>query len=79
MAKHHPNKEVSDAIEYGLELGWTFVRGSGHCYGTLRCFQGDRSGCQVRVASTPQNPGNHARRIIRDIDSCPHIDEGDES
>jgi hypothetical protein len=72
MAEHHPNKEVSGVIEYALGLGWRFARGSGHCYGTLRCPQADRSGCQFRIFSTPQNPGNHARRIRREIDSCLH-------
>lgn len=35
MAKHHPNKEVSDAMESALSLGWRFIKGSGHVYGTL--------------------------------------------
>ena len=50
MAKYHPAKEVSDAIEYALSLGWRFVRGSGHCYGTLRCQCADRTG----VVFTPK-------------------------
>jgi len=72
VAKHHPNKEVSDAIAYALSLGWWFVKGSGHCYGTLRCPREDRSGCQFRVFSTPQNPGAHARRLRHTVDRCSH-------
>jgi hypothetical protein len=72
VAKHHPNKEVSDAIAYALSLGWRFVKGSGHRFGTLLCPQADRSGCRVGVASTPQNPGQHARRIRHDVDRCVH-------
>lgn len=73
MAKYHPNKEVSDAIEYAIDLGWTLVPGSGgHLYAMLRCPQGDRSGCQVPVFSTPTNPGNHARKVIRGINKCRH-------
>lgn len=72
MAKHHPNKEVSDVVEFAISLGWRFIKGSGHVYGTLRCTQADRTGCQVRVFSTPQNPGNHARTIRREVSSCPH-------
>ncbi len=72
MAKHHPNKEVSDAIEYALSLGWRLIHGSGHRYATLLCAQNDRGGCRVGVASTPQNPGNQARRIRHDIEKCPH-------
>ena len=73
MAKQHPNKEVSDAIEHALSLGWRMVQGSGHRYATLLCTQNDRSGCRVGVASTPQNPGNQARRILHDIEKCPHF------
>ena len=75
MAKHHANKEVSDVIEYAINKGWTVVMGSGHVYCTLRCPQGDRSGCQERVASTPQNAGNHARKMRRKIDACNHTTE----
>ncbi len=72
MAKHHPNKEVSDVIEYAIGRGWRFVKGSGHVYGTRRCPEASRSGCQTRIFSTPKNAGNHARDIRRDIDGCPH-------
>jgi FAD/FMN-containing dehydrogenase len=78
MAEHHPQQEVSDAIQHALDLGWRVIRGTGHCYATLRCPQHDRSGCQVRVASTPQNAGNHARRIVREIDRCMHLRQENE-
>ena len=70
MGKYHPNKEVSDAMEYAVGLGWTIVPGGNHAYAMLRCPQGDRTGCQVAVFHTPKNPGNHARRVIRDINAC---------
>ncbi len=70
MAKYHPNKEVSDAMEYAVDLGWTIVPGGNHTYAMLRSPQGDRTGCQVPVFHTPKNPGNHARRVIRDINAC---------
>ncbi|MCX7421503.1 MAG: hypothetical protein NT013_18425 [Planctomycetia bacterium] len=72
MAKWHPQKEVSDAIEYAVSQGWRFIKGSGHCFGTLRCPQADRDGHQFRVFSTPQNPGAHARRLRHAIDACTH-------
>jgi hypothetical protein len=34
-----------------------------------------REGCLVGVWSTPGNPENHARRLTREIDLCPHRDE----
>lgn len=70
MARHHPNKEVSDAIEYALQAGWRMVASSGHVYCKLYCPAGQRGACIVKVASTPQNAGNHARRIMRLVDSC---------
>jgi len=72
MAKFHPDKEVSDVMEYAVDRGWTVVYGSGHCYATLRCPRGDRTGCQVRVHSTPQNPGNHARKLLGLVNGCQH-------
>ena len=81
MAKHHPNKEVSDAIAHALRLGWTMIDGTGHLYVMLRCPQGDRTGCQVPVFCTPKNPGNHARRTIREVNACrcPMTNEGDDA
>ncbi len=70
MAKYHPNKEVSQAIEYAVGLGWTIVAGRNHTYAMLRCPQSDRTGCQIPVFHTPTNPGQHARKLILDIDSC---------
>lgn len=72
MAKHHPNKEVSDVIAYAIQLGWRVVSGSGHVYCTLRCPLASREGHQVRIFSTPQNPGNFARLTRARIDACEH-------
>ena len=76
--RHHPSKEVSDAMEYAVDLGWTIVKGRNHTYAMLRCPKGDRSGCQVPVFHTPKNPGNHARDLIHDIDSCTCESKGDD-
>ena len=72
MAKYHPHKEISQVIEYAVESGWVVVPGTGHAYCTLRCPQGDRSGCQIRVFSTPQNPGEHARWLLQQINRREH-------
>jgi hypothetical protein len=73
MARH-PNKHIREAIEYADDHDWTFTKASGsaHIFGTLWCPQRDRSGCRFRVYSTPQSPEDHARRIRRAIDGCPH-------
>jgi len=76
----HPNKDIRAAIKYAEKRGWRFRKSSGHAhiYGQLFCPQADQSGCIVRVFSTPRNPGNHARRIIREVDGCPHAPAADE-
>lgn len=73
MARH-PNKHIREAIKYAEASGWTFTKASGraHIFGVLLCRQGDRSGCRFRVYSTPRSPEDHARRIRRAVDSCPH-------
>ncbi len=72
MAKHHPNKEISKAIEYALENGWRFEKSRGHIFGQLFCPGGKRGDCIVRVYSTPRNTDIHARRIRQSVDSCDH-------
>jgi hypothetical protein len=73
VAKHHPNKEISAAIDDAISLGWSFVKrnGKGHAYGLLRCPHGS-GGCQKSVFSTPKNPGNHTREIRAAVNRCPH-------
>ena len=44
----------------------------GHIFGTLWCPLQTREGCRFRVYSTPRNPEDHAKRIRRAVDGCPH-------
>jgi hypothetical protein len=48
--------------------GWRFVR-LGHKF-TARCPCGDRRG-QMAINGTPQNPDNHAKKILRLAQHCP--------
>jgi hypothetical protein len=68
-----PDKDVEGAVQYAESKGWT-VRMQGH-RGRLYCAHADRDGCHFGVWSTPKNAGDHARRIIRIVDRCPHKDE----
>ena len=71
----HPKKEVEDAIQYAEGQGWRSVPSEGshsHVWGTLYCPLQRRDGCKVFVNSTPQNPGNHAKKIRKKVDDCPH-------
>lgn len=70
----HPNKHIREAIKYAEESGWTFTKASAraHIYGKILCRRRDRDGCSYNILSTPKSPENHARRIRRTVDSCPH-------
>jgi hypothetical protein len=70
----HANKEIREAIQYAEQRGWRFEMAGprAHIYGTLYCPETSRDGCRRTVLSTPRNPQNHARRIRREVDRCPH-------
>ncbi len=70
----HANKHIREAVDYALAHGWTLRKAGprAHIWGRLYCRQGDRSGCQISVFSTPQSPENHARWIRRQIMKCEH-------
>ncbi len=68
----HPHKEIEAAVAYAESLGWRFVKGRGHTWGSLYCTLASREGCKVRVYPTPRNPEGHARQIRREVGDCPH-------
>ena len=71
----HQKKEVEKVLEAGEATGWVVTAtASGHRWGVARCPMG----CQVAIYSTPKNPGNHAKRIAREFDRCPHLGSGEE-
>lgn len=69
----HTKKEVADAIDYAMSRGWRCERGSGHVWAILKCPRTQRDGCKLTVFSTPENSGNHANRLKRAVDKCPHV------
>ena len=71
----HPRKEIEAAVEYAIQCGWRHAKATGHAWGRLQCPWNDadcRCGTvyQISIWSTPKNPENHARQIIRLIDGC---------
>jgi len=68
----HSNKEIEAAIRYAIANGWIFTKSKGHPYGRLRCGSSDKyhKDHQMSIWSTPRNTGNHAKQIIRKVDSC---------
>lgn len=76
MAKYHDKPEVNSAIKSLVGDGWRLIE-QGHRF-YLLCPCGDLRG-RVRVDGTPRNPGNHARRMLREATHCPdrHDLDGD--
>lgn len=74
---NHKNKHIRAAIEYALSKGWRLELAgpSAHIWGTLYCPHAGRDGCFRHVYCTPRVPENHARKIRREVDSCPHCKE----
>ena len=73
MAKH-PSKHIRAAMKFAEEQGWRFEKASAraHIYGTMYCPHSGREGCLFRVYSTPSNPEEHARKLKREVEQCPH-------
>jgi hypothetical protein len=68
----HPHKEIERAVRYAEQRGWTVLMSSGHRWATILCTRRARDGCRHPVYSTPRNPEQHARRLVRLIDKCQH-------
>ena len=73
MAKH-PNKHIREAIRYAEDRGWTLQKAGprSHSFGKLICPHRGRDGHQFPIYSTPRNPENHSRLIIRRVNACHH-------
>lgn len=70
--KEHPNKHIQAALNYALVKGWYFVPGgkSSHCFGRIRCGLSTHRDHMMSIWSTPGNPENHAKQIIRMVERC---------
>jgi hypothetical protein len=65
----HPKKEVELALSFAREHGWTVETSArAHRWGVAKCGHG----CIESVWSTPKNAGNHAKKIRRAVEKCPH-------
>jgi hypothetical protein len=71
----HPNKHIEGAVRNAEQCGWRFEAGAGHCWGRLFCDGKARGACIIVVYSTPRVPENHAKRIRRQVEQCPHAAE----
>jgi hypothetical protein len=77
VAKHQ-NKHIREAIKYAESIGWTVLKAGprAHIWGMLYCPHHDRTGCRIRVMSTPKDPESHANDIRRQAENCPHLQQG---
>ncbi|WP_454775609.1 hypothetical protein [Janthinobacterium tructae] len=71
----HPKKEIEAALRHAESQGWRVEVGGSHAWGKIYCPYNDdgcRCGefCIACIWSTPKNPGNHARAILRVVDNC---------
>lgn len=71
----HPDKQIEQAVQYAIDLGWTWEISSGHPWAKLMCPEKSREGCTVFVYSTPRSGENHARHIRREVDICQHFQQ----
>lgn len=73
--KEHPDKHIRAAIHCAVARGWHFSPGghSAHCFGRLKCGIPEHREHMMSVWSTPAVPQNHARQIVRKIESCAPI------
>ncbi|KMJ45523.1 hypothetical protein ABLB69_09785 [Xenorhabdus khoisanae] len=68
--KKHPNQFIQAAIDYALYKGWKFRPSYGHAFGRLYCGTPNHPEHMMSIWSTPRNPENHAKQIIRKVDTC---------
>ncbi|QKK02904.1 MAG: hypothetical protein HND55_09770 [Pseudomonadota bacterium] len=74
--KRHPNKTIETAVQAAEAAGWRIeMTPGGHCWARMYCPWNDpecRCGefCIASIWSTPRNPENHARQIIRVVERC---------
>ena len=68
----HPDKHIAEAIEYAESRGWRVMPSKGHPWAIIYCPLRARDGCKMSVYSTPRNPEDHAKDILRFVDACPH-------
>ena len=71
----HPKKEVENALRHAESKGWHVSVGGGHCWGRIYCPYNDadcRCGefCITSIWSTPKNPTNLAKQLLRVVDNC---------
>ncbi len=71
----HRDKNFEKALRFVEEQGWRIVRSGSHAWGKIYCPYNDAECrcvelCITSIWSTPRNPGNHARALLRVVANC---------
>ncbi|MCW3784194.1 hypothetical protein [Defluviimonas salinarum] len=75
----HPDKEIEAVLVVLEKMGWSVQKakgGSAHSWGFVLCPANARDACRsgvfcrMSVWSTPRNPQNHARELLRKAEGC---------
>lgn len=74
----HKNKDIEKALQYAEQNGWIVEvhnNSKSHAGGVIKCQQNSKKCwtsiyCITSIWSTPKNPYNHARQIIKIVDKC---------
>ena len=71
----HPKPDVEAALQHAEANGWRVEHNRGH-WGVMLCPTKDTpcgpcgEWCQTSIWSTPQNPGNHAKKLRGVVNRC---------
>ena len=70
--KKHPNKEIQKALDYAVANGWMIVKAgdSAHAFCRIKCGIAGHTEHMHSIWSTPKNPENFAKSIIRSVKKC---------
>ncbi|MFC0139013.1 hypothetical protein ACFFJN_02125 [Erwinia mallotivora] len=72
MSRKHKNRQIQQAIEFAIDHGWILIAAgkSAHCFAKLRCGVPGHQEHMMSIWSTPGNPLNHAKQIVRKVSQC---------
>ncbi|RUQ92919.1 hypothetical protein [Legionella septentrionalis] len=80
-APSHPDKDIKKAIDEAVLNNWTVKKlglgGNSHAWGKITCPAKFLSfphaeWCAMIIYTTPKNPSNMAKMILRKVKKCTH-------
>jgi hypothetical protein len=73
--RRHAKPAIEEALRFAEARGWRVEEGGSHAWGQMYCPYNSREcrcgmHCISSIWSTPKNPGNHAKRLMRAVENC---------